>query len=315
MTDEATRRALDIGRQRARQALALRGRGQQRRARALALRAANDAALAGVGPVAPAALPAPRSDRNSAGLLLAEGDSWFDCPLNEVLKSLEDEHGFDVESLAHAGDSLETMAYADGQLDKLARRLERLLRDGRVPKAILLSGGGNDVAGPEFGMLLNHAGSKLPPLNEQVVAGVVDERMRLALVTLVEAISQVCRRSLTQPLPILLHGYDHPVPDGRGLLGGWSPLRGPWLAPGFSEKGYPPGAQRIAIAARLIDRLNAMLAGVAALPEFAHVAWVDLRGSLSNGKDCKQSWANELHPTRTGFDRVAQRFAAAIDRL
>jgi lysophospholipase L1-like esterase len=315
MTDDATRLAREIGRQRASHVIALRKRAQPRRARALAQRAANDAAVAGPGLTLLGAHEALVGASHSAGLLLAEGDSWFDYPLNDVLKSLEDEHGFDVESLAHAGDSLENMAYADGQLDNLSRRLERMLRDGRVPKAILLSGGGNDVAGPEFGMLLNHAGSKLPPLNDQVVAGVVDQRMRLALVTMIEAISQICIQWLTRPLPILLHGYDYPVPDGRGVFGGWGPLPGPWLAPGFGEKGYAPGAARTAIAAQLIDRLNQMLAGVAALPDFGHVGWIDLRGTLSNGKDYKKSWDNELHPTSAGFDRVALHFAAAINRI
>jgi hypothetical protein len=39
----------------------------------------------------------------ATGLLVAEGDSWFDYPLHDVLSMLEDEHGFDVESVAHKG--------------------------------------------------------------------------------------------------------------------------------------------------------------------------------------------------------------------
>src|SRR5262249_8198322 len=46
------------------------------------------------------------------GLLVAEGDSWFDYPLHDVLTMLEDEHGFDVESVAHRGDTVEDMAYS-----------------------------------------------------------------------------------------------------------------------------------------------------------------------------------------------------------
>src|SRR5258708_98585 len=57
------------------------------------------------------ALPPP------TGLLVAEGDSWFDYPLHDVLSMLEDEHGFDVESVAHKGDTVEDMAYSDGQFD------------------------------------------------------------------------------------------------------------------------------------------------------------------------------------------------------
>src|SRR6185295_11219041 len=46
------------------------------------------------------------------GLLVAEGDSWFDYPLHDVLSMLEDEHGFDVESVARKGDTVEDMAYS-----------------------------------------------------------------------------------------------------------------------------------------------------------------------------------------------------------
>ena len=74
------------------------------------------------------------------GLLIAEGDSWFDYPMNDVLSMLEDEHGFDVEAVAHKGDTLEDMAFGEGQFDDFVRLLEKLLRQGRVPDAILLSG-------------------------------------------------------------------------------------------------------------------------------------------------------------------------------
>ena len=52
-----------------------------------------------------------------------------------------------------------------GQLDDFARSLERVLRSGTAPKAILLSGGGNDVAGDAFAMLINHKLSPSPGLN------------------------------------------------------------------------------------------------------------------------------------------------------
>ena len=90
------------------------------------------------------------------GLLVAEGDSWFDHPLNDVLSVLEDEHGFDLEAVAHKGDTVEHMAYGADQFDGFIRLLEKILKRGDVPDAILLSGGGNDIAGGEFTILINH---------------------------------------------------------------------------------------------------------------------------------------------------------------
>jgi len=247
-----------------------------------------------------------------AGVVVAEGDSWFDFPWRDVLSLLEDQHGYDVESVAHRGDRVEDMAYGGGQLEELCRLLERLLRRGEVPRAILLSGGGNDVAGSEFSLLLEHARSPRPGLNEDVVRGVLEQRVRDAFVTLIESVTQVARARVGAVVPILVHGYARPVPDGRGFLGGWGPFPGPWLEPGFRQKGFEDLAVTRAIAADLIDRFNAMLQGVAALPAFAHVRYLDLRPTLSNGADYRTWWSDELHPTKRGFEAVARRFAAAI---
>jgi hypothetical protein len=248
----------------------------------------------------------------STGVLVAEGDSWFDYPLNDVLRFLEDYHGYDVESVAHRSDRVEDMAYGPGQFEEFSRRLEKLLRQNVVPKAILLSGGGNDIAGQEFGMLINHALSPVAGFNEQVLSGVIDERIKFAYVTILSAITRICEQRLNGSIRILTHGYDYPVPDGRGFLGGWWILPGPWLEPGFRQKGYDDLSVRVNLAKRLIDRFNDMLKAIVALPEFAHVQHIDLRSTLSTGSNYKRDWANELHPTFAGFKRVTERFAAAI---
>ena len=77
-------------------------------------------------------------EAGSAGVLVAEGDSWFNYPWTDILRLLEDEHGYDVESVAHYGDTVEEMAYSGGQLERFSRLIEKQLRRGRVPKAILL---------------------------------------------------------------------------------------------------------------------------------------------------------------------------------
>jgi len=245
-------------------------------------------------------------------VLVAEGDSWFDYPMNDVLKSLEDDHDFDVESVAHRGDRIESMAYDDGQLDDFVRRIEKLKARGVKVKAVLLSGGGNDIAGEEFGMLLNHARSPTPGLNAKVVEGVLQDRILPAYATILAAVTQACEGMMDQKVPILIHGYDHPVPDGRGFLGGWGPLPGPWLAPGFETKRYDLLQPRVKMMKDLIDQFNEMVKGIAGMAPFAHVRYVDLRGSLSNGADYKRWWGNELHPTGRGFEMVAGRFAQVI---
>jgi len=252
---------------------------------------------------------------STAGVLIAEGDSWFDYPFHDVLKELEDRHAYDVESVAHHGDPIEEMAFGGNQLEEFTRRVEKVLRRGTVPKAILISGGGNDVAGPAFGMLLNHARSAVAGLNDSVVEGVIEQRLRAAYVTILSAATEICRHKAGKALPILVHGYDYPVPDGRGFMGGWGPLPGPWLEPGFREKGFDKLQRRIAIAHDLIERLNGMIESLPALGDLAHVRYVNLRNTLRTDTQYADWWANELHPTPRGFLAIAEKFAAVLAAL
>lgn len=288
--------------------------GARERGRALATAAlqrraearveARGRALTSAAPMAEAALP--------TRVVLAEGDSWFDYPWTDVLEVLEDDHGYDVESLAHRGDRIEDMAYQDGQLGALIRRLEKLIRRGTPPVAILLSGGGNDVAGDELANLLNHRQSSAPGLNPLVVDGVL-QRIKLAYAAILEQLTFTCESMVGAPIRIVIHGYDYAVPDGRGFLGGWGPLPGPWLEPGFRSKGYDDLEYCKGVVRELIDGFNAALVELVEVPAFQHVSWVDLRNSLPNDPaSYRMWWADELHPSREGFAVVARRFAHAI---
>jgi lysophospholipase L1-like esterase len=311
--DKAMRKALQIGRAQAREVLKFRSRALRKRAAALKAKPQRLRAQRTVE-VDPSLLRAVGAAQ-TAGVLVAEGDSWFDYPLNDVLRMLEDHHAYEVESVAHKGDRVEEMAYGMGQLEELTRTLEKLLRQSVIPKAILLSGGGNDVAGDEFGILLDHAQSPLPGFNDQIVSGIIDQRVKIGFVTILSAVTQICEERLNRKLPILVHGYDYPVPDGRGFAGGGWFLPGPWLEPGFREKGFDKMAERIRLMKQLIDRFNSMLKDIAAMTEFPHVTYINLRNTLSTGANYKQYWANELHPTARGFELVTDRFAAVLDKL
>lgn len=307
----AAKQALATGTQQADDLL--KARRKARQTRNLALAAATPAGTRRGARGAAAA-------RQSAGWLLAEGDSWFDYPFNDVLKVLEDAYGYEVESVAHKGDTIESMAYDGGQLDALVRRLERMLRYGQTPKAVLLSGGGNDIAGEEFSLLINHARSPVAGFNARIVDGLIDERLRTAYLTIIAAVTRVCEGILGHALPILLHGYDYPVPDGRGFAGGWGPLPGPWLEPGFRRKGFlgetaQAWQARITMLGAVMDAFNGMLGEIASLNRLPHVHFVELRRTLSSGADYKEWWANELHPTRQGFEQVAARYQDVLVTL
>ena len=259
------------------------------------------------------------------GLLIAEGDSWFDYPFYDVLEVLENQ-GYDVESVAHMGDNLEDMAHDPGQVERLTRVFEKVRERGKKPRAILLSGGGNDIAGEEFAMLVNHANSGLPALNTTVADGVIAERLRTAMASLVGVVTRLSESHFAERVRVVIHGYDYPIPDGRGWLGGGWILPGPWLEPGFRRKGHvaenrQQKASVLEANARvlrdLIDRYNVMLSGLVrdlASSGLSHVRYVDLRGTLSAAlpSGYKADWGNELHPTKPGFAKVTAKIAAQL---
>lgn len=310
----SVRAAIASGRDAAEEAIAF--RAKQRRKRVAADRKISRSRRRAPKPKAiPAKTLAFLGPKPTAGVLMAEGDSWFDYPLWDVLRILADEYLFYVDSVAHRGDCVEDMAHSKGQFEALAQHLEKLLRDNKVPRAILLSGGGNDIAGDEFAILLNHARSGLPAFNEDILRGVIDVRLRAAYARMISGITTVTKSYLTQPIPIIIHGYDYAVPDGRGFLGGWWKLPGPWLKPGFDRKGYENKEVNKTLVKDLIDRFNTMLSAVAATPQFGHVHYLDLRGTLRRNDQYKDDWGNELHPSDHGFHLVTAKFAKLIESV
>ena len=120
-TVASARRATVIGRNQADEVLRFRDSALRRRT--AALRRAAPAASA-VRVVSPRLIRAAGGPARS-GVLVAEGDSWVDYPWHDVLRMLADPHGYDVESVADKGDSIESMAYS-GQLVEFRRLIEQL---------------------------------------------------------------------------------------------------------------------------------------------------------------------------------------------
>jgi hypothetical protein len=272
---------------------------------------------------APASAPVSTTSQ-TAGYLLAVGDSWFDYPIHDILTRLDDNYGYNIESSAHRGDPIETMVSSVGQLDKFARCMDQIVALGATPKAILVSGGGDDIAGTEFGMLINNADLlPIPGWNDQIISGVIDTRIAAAYRMMFLSINSLCQKNLGRTFPILVHGYDHPVPDGRGFLGGGWLLPGPWLKPGFDEKLFSDINVTTQMMTTIIDRFNTMLQNLAQEPGFQNVKYIDLRGTLSNAQsDYKDWWANEIHPNaggifggQDGWGAVAAKFEAVLATL
>ncbi|MAU82913.1 MULTISPECIES: hypothetical protein [Gordonia] len=264
------------------------------------------------------------------GTLIAEGDSWFDYPGADVVRCLR-EMNWDVRSVARFGHDVEAMAFEAWQLEGLRRECERLARSSGLgidgpgdsdvrpgPTAFLISGGGNDIAGPEFAMLLEHARS---PGGARAATEVMDHvlgvRIRNAVLSLTGSIQEFSQRYFRRDdIPIFIHGYGNARPTGRAFKG-IGLLPGPWLAPAFERKGLDRDRDIEAmtlIVSQVIGHYNAVLAQLARSVPVLH--YVDVRPVLANSADDYRSdWQDEMHPSAAAFSRIAELLDSSIDSV
>ena len=252
-------------------------------------------------------------------ILIAEGDSWFRFgPWGfDIVNALE-ELRYEVRSVAYQGDSLEEMVGQFQDPGGLEENLGRISNEKKQLSAILLSAGGNDLAGKKktvwgnvykLECLLNKNANDNSQtiLNKDKVTEVIDGKLYRLYKKLILKIDQACGKlNFVKPVPTLIHGYGYVVPDGRrtgsggvgnampGLPGGDI---GPWLKPAFDNKGYKNRGfesksekdlqslrKNTAVMEALIDSFNKMIKErLTKLPvEHVEVKHVDLRRCISN---------------------------------
>lgn len=255
--------------------------------------------------------------------LVTQGDSWFDYPPSwDLIDWLSNSHGHDIDNIGVAGSTLNDIVYGPvpknwlgiSQSDDVNRLVELIHRiDEKKPQAVLLSGGGNDIAGPEFFSFLNNALSGLQNPNVNVLEGVVNQTFEKAYCDLIETIIAKAEK-MGYELPIFVHGYDYPWPDGRGFT--VFNFVGPWFEDTFNKKNFPYKNNLSELLTRhdilrsFMDAFNSMLKGIET--KYSNVVhYVDLRGTLQT----RDEWANELHPKKEGFGKLADKINLALHQF
>lgn len=244
--------------------------------------------------------------------LVAEGDSWFDYPPSlDLLDNLKRDYKYKIYKLAEAGDTLENLVYGtEYRRSDFGRKPPQILLALRAiekykPKAVLFSGGGNDVAGDEFASYLNHYdGIPASPLRPEVVDYMFGEVFPRMLDHFLNKVWQVAPN-----LPVVAHGYGYARPTGRAVINLPFGFRfiGPWLRPALAMKNISPAMGRVLIE-KLIDRYNAILEGLDA--ENAHFHHVDFRDLISD-----DDWKDELHLRSGAYQRCAERLHGVLNSL
>jgi hypothetical protein len=245
--------------------------------------------------------------------VLAIGDSWFWYPNNNLLEALAQHRNLKdgyqhMVRLGQNGALLSEYVDVDGRPGRFSRKLKELL--GRDPMQYIsvfaLSGAGNDTVDYTLGLHRNCTGRDTPEacISDEGMHGLLRDVTR-ALGLLMHEVMWAFAAQGRQPI-VLLHGYDYPVPDGRGFSLAGLFFSGPWLARAMNACSVAPDLElRTGIARLVIDRMCEAMQRHAAMLGGAY--FIDSRGALDCGPGYRKDWANELHPTRPGFRRIVER--------
>lgn len=251
-------------------------------------------------------------------IVFCEGDSWFDTPLamnlldwlvwptpQEEAKGvpLFGAGGLFFRTEAN-GDTAQNMFSAAGVRDKASwfRSFEFDL--------VLLSAGGNDIVGPFLVQLF--AGT--PAMSVDAAMRRVLDSGRYQQILAAYQRMLAAFQSARPDVPVLAHTYDYPQLMGKparftlhnlGLAALVREGKGPWIAPAMATA-LPATRDQRAFVRRLIDGfVEHVLIPLRDDPGTGEVFdFVDLRGTLTR----EDQWADEMHPTSTGFALLADRF-------
>jgi hypothetical protein len=247
--------------------------------------------------------------------LLAEGDSWFSFGhlmwfRKSLIGKLNDYKSVNIVSVANPGAELESIVKRENRDWALANNPDWL--KNQTYDALLFSGGGNDIVGTELKNYLYKKSATRTGV--QLIKKSVFEdalhHMKEQYRELRRTVDADIRSPNGGTVPIITHGYDYAHPSGEGfeLLGGLVTL-GPWILPNFMEKEIDNLDEQVEIINFLVDQFNELqntlqTSARSGIEAFYHI---DLRGCLK-----REDWADELHPTAAGRDKLAAKLRGEI---
>lgn len=249
--------------------------------------------------------------------LLAYGDSWFWCPRNDLLIPVNAIWGGSKTLLAKGKNGAELRELVGGT-PRLWDDFRRAMRGYPTIQCVLLSAGGNDIAGlVNFQALLRLDRSTATNADECFDPGDAAQGIeRQPWRPLREIATNYQRlidfiRSVQPTVPIVLQEYDFAIPTGigfGGIKGGIFGL-GDWLQQPMTERGVPLAFQNDVVR-RAMEDFIVVLRTLASPTQNHDVHLVATAGTPAPG-----DWANEKHPTPAGFDRLAECFRPLLRQL
>lgn len=241
-----------------------------------------------------------KKHNNKPLTILAEGDSWFKYVIGKaVVFQLEKLLKVNIQNLASPGDEVSEMLNPI-HLKRLAVLLKRGPTKGWKYDCMLFSGGGNDLVGKDRFHKWIHPYKRgmtaKQLLNQKTISGALSllEASYLELISIRDANSPKTH--------LFFHSYDFVIPDGRRAC--WL---GPWMEPGLVFRKVPKG-KRKEVVQLFLEQFDQRLAKIAKNNQ--RVTVIQTQGTLGI-----KDWANELHPTNSGFRKIAKVFQSEIQRV
>jgi hypothetical protein len=249
--------------------------------------------------------------------ILAIGDSWFWYPQNNILQAvtqhpdLKDPYRI-IQMLGYNGAMINQYVGSG----KYAAEFQRELRPEACQyySAVMISGGGNDAV--DYRLALKADCTGLTQAADCIAAEGLDGLVRDisgSLGLMIHDIAWAFGKQ-NRMADVFIHGYDYPLPDGRGFALAGLNVAGPWLKPALDGARVAGDMTlRTAICRLLIDELNATFARFDNPGQGIH--YIDSRGVLRQDADYMQDWDNELHPTVAGFRQIVDQRWMPVLRL
>jgi lysophospholipase L1-like esterase len=177
------------------------------------------------------------------------------------------------------------------------------------PRAILLSGGGNDSVKQTLLKLANPRGAA-PAINQAALDLHLDGKIIPAYEKIVSSIKTI---AAPKPIPIVIHGYDLAIPftSSSSLINLYSNA---WLRkPLLTGLNYTE-LEGKAIMRDLLTQLNQKLQTFATR-HADRVVYVNLIGTLQEKWDTEAvaCWHDNMHPNQKGRELMAIAISTAID--
>ena len=231
--------------------------------------------------------------------ILAIGDSWHWYPFNNLLNRLYSilNRRQDCVIFARGHNGALMQDYVSEPLASIIRGdLNRKTGYGHSLYAVFVSGGGNDFAGMRgLGSILLDDCSNMETAADCFKSGQPEGLFDTVIVSFDQLLG-IIQEELGSGIPVFIAPYDYALPTGIGFLG-----LGQWLKWPMDQRKVPTALQADVVRTLIDTYENKLIQLHGKRPQ---LVVVNTLGTL--GPD---DWANELHPTASGFNKIANVWA------